>query len=265
MNPDFEIIDAHTHIYPPLLAKKARENTKMKSPDPEADGTLGSQLKLMKRWGISKSVALHMAGRPDTMHHVNGFAIETVCDELITVGSIHPFAEDVHRELDMLYEKGIRGVKFHNTLQNFNLEDPRCFDIYHHIGELGMVTVIHCGASGRGKDFWVFPENLEKVLHHFRGAPVVMAHMGGITMKDRGFEVLKNLPVYTDTALLANRMTAEEFAEAVQRLGAERVLFGSDLPWGALEKAVRLVEEAPLTREEKALIFSSNVKRLYRV
>ena len=265
METNFEIIDAHSHIYPPMLAKKAKQNTKIGTQDSGADGTLSSQLNVMRQIGISKSIVLHVAGRPETMHRVNEFAIQAMCDELIAFGSVHPFAEDVHAELDRLYKKGIRGIKFHNTLQKFNLEDPRCFDIYRHIGELGLATLIHGGGSMRGTDFWVFPENLEKVLHYFQGAPVILAHMGGTKPGEKQFEVLKDLPVYTDTALAASRLTREEFEEAVLRLGAEKILFGSDLPWESPRVGIELIRNTSLTDREKALIFSGNAKALYGI
>ena len=100
MSDKYEIIDGHAHIYPPQLAKKATESTKLCEAS-FADGTREAENQVMKKFGIVKSVILHVAGRPDTMQDVNRFALASRQENFITFGSVHPFAENVHEELEM--------------------------------------------------------------------------------------------------------------------------------------------------------------------
>jgi hypothetical protein len=63
---------------------------------------------------------------------------------------------------------------------------------------------------------------------------------------------------YFDTAL-ASQETIGRFAKEI---GAERVLFASDIPFGQMKNELAKVLSLPITDDEKELILSKNVKRL---
>jgi predicted TIM-barrel fold metal-dependent hydrolase len=63
---------------------------------------------------------------------------------------------------------------------------------------------------------------------------------------------------YFDTAL-ASRETILRF---VKEIGAERILFGSDIPFGTMKNELAKVLSLPISDDEKELILSKNVKRL---
>jgi len=256
-----KIIDFHTHCFPAELAAKAVSSPRLGWKFP-ADGTIDCELRLMEENSIDMAVLLNMATRPDTMAHVNKFAIEHNQGKFISFGSVHPFADNAVQEIERLYSIGIKGIKFHTGHQCFSIEDKRCIPVFEKIGELKMITVIHCGISMKSPLNQVFPENVSRVIKHFKGAPFICAHMGGVYFPDEQLKILKELPVMVDTALMYERSTAENLSALVSELGAERVLFGSDLPWGHQKEAINLITNAGLTKEEQSAILYKNACRL---
>jgi len=259
-----EIIDAHVHCFPDRLARRAVGSVAM-SAGPEADGTLRGELLRQKKYGICKSVLLHMASRPDTMESVDRFALDSRGETFCALGSVHPFAPDAMEMVERLHAQGVPGVKFHTGHQRFDLDDPRCRPLYRRIGALGMAVVVHCGSSVRSPDHWVWPETVARVIDCFQGAPLVCAHMGGGSLDEKQMDLLCSLPVYVDTALMAERMPAEEFSRRVCRIGADRVLFGTDAPWGRTGDAIRLIRDAVSSWEERRAIFSGNARKIFHM
>lgn len=234
------IIDFHTHCFPDFLAKRAVDSVPFAGEN-RLSGTLQAQLDFMAQSGMRGCALAHMASRPDTMRHVNDFAVSTMGAGRFVFGSVHPAAEDAVAELHRLYDRGIRGVKFHTGHQLFDFDDPAFLPVYREIGRLGMVTLVHCGVSARSAKHLVYPRTVAKVIDAFAGAPFICAHMGGVTPRQReDFALLCSLPVYTDTALTPRMMDAPTLAEAVRQMGAARVLFGSDLPWGDFPRTLEL-------------------------
>jgi predicted TIM-barrel fold metal-dependent hydrolase len=89
---------------------------------------------------------------------------------------------------------------------------------------------------------------------------VIIPHLGLLGGDPRDFlEAFKDREnVYFDTAL-ADRDTILEF---VKSIGAERILFGSDVPFGTMRSELRKVIALDISEEERSLILSGNLKRL---
>ncbi|MBN1255052.1 MAG: amidohydrolase family protein [Deltaproteobacteria bacterium] len=63
---------------------------------------------------------------------------------------------------------------------------------------------------------------------------------------------------YFDTALAGQ----ETILRFVKEIGPERILFGSDIPFGTMKNELNKVLSLPIGDEEKELILSKNIKRL---
>lgn len=260
------MIDFHTHIYPPALAGRALYATGMRWPF-ETDGTIEGQLKMMDKYGIRKCAALCISNRPDEQENVNNYAIEIsrrYPERIFVCGSVHPHAADALEELERLYEAGIRGIKFQPIRQHFYLEEAACRPIFRRIGELGMVTVIHCGKSRATKDYWVEPKAVEKVIDCFMGAPVVCAHMGGMYVNEEELERLYPLPVFMDTALSARHLGQSQFECIAEKIGPDRLLFGTDMPWAVMRREQEYILHAGFSEQERNQIFDTNADRLVK-
>ena len=90
------MIDAHTHCFPDALAPRALSKTDLYGGVYETDATISGQIRLAEKEGLRKVVVLHVANRPDSMHHVNDFAVSVngMAGKVISFASIHPHAPD---------------------------------------------------------------------------------------------------------------------------------------------------------------------------
>ena len=86
------MIDAHTHCFPDALAPRALSKTDLYGGVYETDATISGQIRLAEKEGLRKIVVLHVANRPDSMHHVNDFAVSVngMAGKVISFASIHP-------------------------------------------------------------------------------------------------------------------------------------------------------------------------------
>ena len=107
---------------------------------------------------------------------------------------------------------------------------------------------------------------------------LILAHMGGWREWDRVEELLPDTGVYLDTAFALGRiaplgdgyygpsdlplMEVEQFVRMVRKFPG-RVLFGTDSPWRDQTEGIALIEELPLTREEKDGILGGCAQRLF--
>lgn len=258
-----QLIDFHVHCFPDYLAHKAISSVHLGNESP-VDGTVYKQEQWLDTNSIEKCVILNMASRPDTMHQVNEFALSIKVKKFFVFGSVHPEADNAIAEVERLYEKGIRGIKFHTGHQQFDFDNPKYFPLFRRIGSLGMATLIHCGTSLKSSEHQVWPSIIARSIECFNGAPFICAHMGGVTPEHPEFKLLVDLPVLVDTALSEQRMNEEQFKGAIELLGDSRVLFGSDLPWGNYQKNKRFLEISDLSEKVRHKIFYQNAEQLIK-
>ena len=142
-----QIIDFHTHIYPPEIAEKATRSTcAYYHLDTPWVGTAETLLSRGRQAGIGQYVLLPVAMKPAQTRRVNEFVRDQAQahPEFFAFGALHPELSDLSGELDFLLEHGFRGVKLHPDLQGFPLDDERLFPAYEALS--GRLPVLfHCG------------------------------------------------------------------------------------------------------------------------
>ena len=110
---------------------------------------------------------------------------------------------------------------------------------------------------------------------------VILAHMGGWRNWDEVPDLLADTGVFLDTAFAADRFTplpdgywdgqdtsmldAEQFLKLVRAFGAERILFGTDSPWGGQKETLCFMQDLPLSEEEKNALLSGNARKLLNI
>lgn len=258
------ITDFHTHAFPERIAEKAIRNLAHVAGGarPNHNGTAEDLLRAVQAGGADRAVVLNIATNEKQQRNVNDFAIETnqkFGGALIAFGSVYPESESAFEELDRLKAAGIPGVKLHPDYQHFFADDERFFPLYRRIGELGFITVFHAGIDiGYPEPVHCTPQMLAKILPQFGGAPVVAAHMGGWMMWKEVQEHLCGRGIYLDTAFSAGRMPPDYAREIIRRHGAERILLGSDMPWGNTSDEIGFVKALDLTDAQTARILEEN-------
>jgi predicted TIM-barrel fold metal-dependent hydrolase len=111
----------------------------------------------------------------------------------------------------------------------------------------------------------IFEEELaftESFVKKTKSLKIIIPHLGmlGGNPMDflQAFKEREN--VYFDTAL-ASPNTMMRF---IEKIGPERILFGSDIPFGAMKWELGKILSLPIGDDKKEWILSKNLKRLIR-
>lgn len=262
------LIDFHTHIFPDAIAFKAIRILSQNAggAQPFYNGTKRGLLQYMKESGVDVAVVLGIATNPEQQRAVNDFAASMNEGKLIAFGSVHPDAPDVLSEIDRICDLGLAGIKFHPDYQQFYGDEQKMTPIYEKIAKRGLIVVFHCGVDiGLYPPAHMTPSHLANVLNPLEGATVVAAHFGGYMMWERALESLCGKNVYLDTAYAAGSIPPKLAAAVIRTHGADKILFGSDLPWSDAGEEVNMIKTLGLSKSEMDNIFYLNAKSLLKI
>ncbi len=149
--------------------------------------------------------------------------------------------------------KGYRGIKWHRHEYEpvYNYADPRCEEFLQEAYRLGLPILLE-------ESF----ENTRYFIRRVRGrTPVIIPHLG---MLNGGFQALLRAGVWDDGTVYADTALAlsSEMAQFLDRYGSERLLFGSDFPFGSPRHELQKVRNLGLSEDDFENIVSRNVFRL---
>jgi predicted TIM-barrel fold metal-dependent hydrolase len=106
------------------------------------------------------------------------------------------------------------------------------------------------------------------LIKRFTDNKIVLAHWGGglffyALMKKEVKQILKN--VYFDTAASPYLYDPEVYQSAIQLVGIDKILFGSDYPLLAPKKYFSEMEQSGLTKDQIDTICGLNAKGLFNL
>lgn len=258
------IIDIHTHIYPMALARRAMEVAGRERDEYDKLPVKENLLKRMEEEGIALSAVLHVVSKPATQADVNRFAKEIVRPNLVSFGGLHPDCEHVLEEIEKLKDMNMAGIKFHPPFQKVCLDDEKYIEMWKHINHLGFPVLIHCGSARIPRPYDLFPAGAAKIIRYLPDVPVILAHMGGRSMDPCAEEFLYQFPenVYIDTAMSAERQDKADFERIIEAYGPDRVVFGSDFPYGSQKAAISFIKSTGFSEAEKAMMLGGNAEKI---
>ena len=259
-----DIIDAHAHIYPEKIAKKATEtigefyDIKMQMPA----GTPERLIEEGRRAGISRFVVHSVATTAHQVRSINSF-IKSEMDkhpEFIGFITLHQdlTEEEVISEVEWAIENGFRGIKLHPDFQKFNIDDEGAEKFYR-AASGKMPILFH---TGDDRYEYSKPERLVRMAKKYPKLNFIAAHFGGYRTWDDAhlYRGLEN--VYFDTCSSLMFISPERAKEIIDMLGAEKFFFATDFPmWDSASELERFYA-IPLTEREREMIFGENIKRV---
>lgn len=259
------IIDAHAHIFPEKIARKASDGISSFYGGMKVgyDGSLDTLLEEGGKAGVDRYIVQSVATVPSQVRAINDFISESVKehhDKLIGFGALHPDYNDIAGETERIISLGLKGIKIHSDFQQFFVDDEFAYPIYE--GAQGRLPILFHVGDDR-YDF-SSPERLLRVIRRFPKLTVIAAHLAGWSMWDRGVELFEHESdhIFVDCSSSLYAMTPEHAAKLIRRIGAERVLWGTDYPmWDAAEELERF-DRLPLSDDEKEMILGKNALRL---
>lgn len=281
------IIDFHTHTFPDKICHAVREKlSDVSHTKPYSDLSIAGTIRDMEKSGVDYSVNLPVATAVKQVESINSSMIAQKEDflqkHIITFGCMHPDYGDlkaIEKELKRLKEAGIPGIKMHPAYQGVDFDDPRFMDIMRVARDLDLIVTIHAGIDiGFLEHNFSGVSMILKVLEEVKPEKLVLAHMGGWMAWDLVEKELAGANLWYDTAFSLGpiegkegqeaerthyyNMSSEQFVHLVRALGADRVLFASDLPWADPVRYISMIRESELTQEEQAAIFGNNARKL---
>ncbi|MBR2284426.1 MAG: amidohydrolase [Ruminococcus sp.] len=264
------IFDFHTHAFVDSLAERAVSAlAETSSRQPATDGTVSGLLRTLRSNNISGGMLLPIATKPSQQHTINNWAAQVMQenDMLYSCGTVHPDAEDILDEVRRISSLGLCGLKFHSEYQHFRPDEERMLPVYRLAGELGLFVVFHGGWDPFGTgDVLAKPCTFAHIAPLCPETTFIAAHMGGLQMFDEAEEQLAGRygNVYLDTGVVSGYISDGQLLRMIRKQGAERILFGSDVPWDPPENEIAMIKRIGLTAEERELIFRGNAARLLR-
>lgn len=259
------IIDFHSHIFPEKIVDKALSALSHCTGDlePVIRATAASMLEYMDKSGVEKSVILNIATNERQQQAVNDFALSINSEKLISFGSVYPLAQSAQYELERIAALGLKGIKLHPDYQGFFVDDERALKIYEKAAKLGLITVFHAGMdTGLFEPVHCPPQRLKAALPAFGGGAVVAAHFGGYGQWYEVEEHLVGTNIYFDTSYAYGRMPKGQAERIIISHGAEKILFGSDMPWSGQIQELKFLRSLDIPEESKQSIECKNAERL---
>lgn len=258
-----QIIDFHAHIYPNKIAEKATNATaEFYGITPACVGSGEELLREGKAAGISEFVLLPVATKPEQVRHINEFIIgeASAHAEFHGFGTIHPACENIQEETEFILKSGLKGVKLHPDTQRFYTDDKRMFEVFDAIqGKLPIL--VHCG--DKRFDF-SHPRRLKNVMDNFPKLQIIAAHLGGWSLFEEAFQILKSTDCFLDISSCMMFLPAEQVSRYIRGYSADRILFGTDFPLWSPQNEVESFLNLPLHAEELEKIAFKNARHLLR-
>ncbi len=275
------IVDFHTHILPPQI-KENRSYYINHDPcfavlysDPKAKiATVDDLISSMDKSGVDISVILNIDWTSHKLcFETNDYILESISrypKRLIGFCSIPIQSPEVaFKEIERCVSGGIIGIgelrPDPHLLNNSNkqlinaivdiLQKHNLFLLFHTSEPVGHTY------PGKGS---VTPEVLYPFIVTNPNLKIICSHWGGglpfYALMPEVREALAN--VYFDTAASPLLYISQIYQQAVQLIGADKILFGSDYPLLGQVRAIQEIEACNLSDRNKKLLLAGNASRL---
>lgn len=193
-------------------------------------------------------------------------------DVLIPFGSVDPHRDDaVDRARALIDDSGVRGFKFHPTVQGFDPSDERWYPLYETLQDAGVVALFHTGQTGIGSGLpggrgmrlgLSNPILLDPVAADFPDLQIIMAHPS-VPWQDEALSVATHKHnTWIDLSGWSPKYFPDSLVRAAGTYLKRRVLFGSDFPLLTPDRWLRDVEQTAIKPEAMPGILKDNAVRL---
>nr|WP_239317830.1 amidohydrolase family protein [Planobispora longispora] len=194
-------------------------------------------------------------------------------DALIPFASIDPWRgrAGARRARRLVEEHGVRGFKFHPSIQGFSPDDPMAYPLYEAIEELGVPALFHTGQTGIGAGVpggggirlkHSNPMLIDDVAVDFPELRIILAHPS-FPWQDEALAVATHKPyVYIDLSGWSPKYFPPQLVRYANTLLKDKVLFGSDYPVISPDRWLADFARLDIKPEVRPKILKDNAARL---
>jgi predicted TIM-barrel fold metal-dependent hydrolase len=162
-----------------------------------------------------------------------------------------------------IYEYGFHGVKLNGAQNSYYIDDPKLsLPLVEEIAKTGTLLAFHVGTDAYEA---THPFRVAKVARMFPELWILMAHMGGVAYHDLSNAAIEMAQECPNLILIGSAVRERAILKAIKTLGADRVCFGSDTPFGLMHVEVakyHALLEDEAAPEEKQQVMGGNIARL---
>lgn len=194
-------------------------------------------------------------------------------DVLIPFGSVDPNRTDaIDRARRLIEDSGVRGFKFHPTVQGFDPSDSAHFPLYEVLQDAGVIALFHTGQTGIGAGLpggrgmrlaLSNPMLLDDVAAEHPELQIIMAHPS-VPWQDEALSVATHKHnTWIDLSGWSPKYFPDSLMRAANSYLKDRVLFGSDYPLLTPDRWIRDATAADRFKPEVLSgIYKDNAVRL---
>lgn len=171
----------------------------------------------------------------------------------------------------LVREFGVRGFKFHPTMQGFYPNDRMAYPLYEAIAEEGAITLFHTGQTGVGAGMrggmgmrlkFSNPIYLDDVAVDFPDMPIILAHPS-FPWQEEALSVATHKPnVYIDMSGWSPKYFPPILVQYANTLLKDKMLFGSDWPAITPDRWLSDFAKIEIRDEVRPRILKENAKKL---
>jgi len=220
-----------------------------------------------------------------TVDHERGMGLRNISNEEIAESAAEnadvaiPFASidpargkmGVREARRLIKDYGVRGFKFHPTVQAFFPNDHDAYPLYEVIAEARLPAIFHTGQTGIGAGMpgggglrlkYSNPIYLDDVAADFPDMPIIMAHPS-VPWQDEALSVATHKPnVYIDLSGWSPKYFEPKLVQYANTLLKHKVLFGTDNPAISPDRWLSDFEKIDIRPEVRPLIMKENAAQL---
>jgi len=197
-------------------------------------------------------------------------------DVLIPFGSVDPLrgAAAVAQARSLVTDHGVRGFKFHPSLQGFAPDDAQFYPLWEQIESLGVPALFHTGQTGIGAGLpggrgiklrLSDPMLLDDVAADFPSLTLILAHPSVPWAASSISMATHKANVFIDLSGWSPKYFPPELVRAANSLLQDKVLFGTDYPLLTPERWLRDFEALDIKPGVRPKILKDNAVKLLRL
>jgi len=214
----------------------------------------------MNQFGINKAVICPMGrGLIDTPRGNDEIAavLRRYPDRFVGFAGANPwYEEEALKELDRAVGKlGFKGLKLHPALQGILACDDLVYPLVERAIKLRIPVYIHSGTPP-----YSLPFQIGELANTFPEATIIMGHFGYDAFWTDVLPVAKkNDNLFLETS---RHPVNQHVERCVEELGAERILFGTDLPYTNPYREVEKIRLLKINEEARRKILGENMAEI---
>ncbi|PZG07593.1 amidohydrolase family protein [Nonomuraea aridisoli] len=217
--------------------------------------------------------AEHATGHPRISNEEIAESCAEHADVLIPFASVDPWKgrAGVREAVRLVSEYGVRGFKFHPSIQGFSPDDRMAYPLYEAIEESGAIALFHTGQTGIGAGVpggagirlkHSDPMLVDDVAADFPDLKIILAHPS-FPWQDEALAVAVHKPtVHIDLSGWSPKYFPPQLVRYANSLLKEKVLFGSDYPVISPDRWLADFDRLDIKPEVRPMILKDNAVRL---